>query len=230
MEDVCSLTISDSNFTGNSAIFKSGGAIYAKSRISLTIDRSTMLENSAHSYGGALFTDRYSTVKLSNSCLCGNSIEYNGGAVFVSSSIFIAFNSQFIGNKALNGGFMRIWQRSEVYLEQCSVRENKAISEGGGVSVPGSRIRISHTEFSQNIAIRGRDIYMVSDGGKNASSAQSVKLYTYRSVFTMNGTRLLTTDEHFIEAAEQGNLIYGEDVNVFNEETPYASGRYKLCQ
>ena len=140
MEDVCSVTIRDSKFTGNSTILKSGGAIYVKSRIVLTIDKSTMLENSAHSYDGALFVECYSTVKLSNRCFYGNRIEYNGGAVFVSNSIIIIYNSHFIGNKAAIGGFMRIWQRSEVYLEECSVQENRATSKGGGVSVPGSRL------------------------------------------------------------------------------------------
>ena len=125
---------------------------------------------------------------------------------------------------------MRIWQQSEVYLEKCSVRENKATSQGGGVYVPGSRVRISYTEFSRNSAIRGRDMYIVTDGVYNASSAPSVKLYTYRCVFTLNATRILTADEYFMEEAQEGGLIYGNDVNVYNEETPYASGRYRASQ
>ena len=136
----------------------------------------------------------------------------------------------FLSNKANKGGFVRIWQQSEVYLEKCSVRENKATSQGGSVYVPGSRVRISYTEFSRNSAIRGRDMYIVADGSYNTSSAPSVKLYTYRCVFTLNVTHLLTTDEYFMEEAQEGGLIYGNDVNVYNEETPYASGRYRVSQ
>ena len=229
--NMCSITISASNFTGNSAILKSGGAIYAKNRIFLTMHDTAMLENRAHSYGGALFVDHKSTVKLSHCCLYDNIIEYYGGAAYVSSSIFIANNSMFLSNKANKGGFMRIWQQSEVYLEKCSVRENKATSQGGVVYVPGSRVLIAYTEFSRNTAIRGRDMYILTDGVYNASSAPSVKLYTYRCVFTLNGTlTLVTTDEYFMEEAQKGSLIYGNDVNVYNEETPYASGRYKASQ
>ena len=139
----------------------------------------------------------------------------------MSSSIFIAYNSMFLSNKANKGGFMRIWQQSEVYLAKCSVRENKATSHGGGVYVPGYRVQISHTEFSRNSAIRGRDMYIVTDGSYNASSAPSVKLYTYRCVFTLNATRiLLTADAYFMEEAQEEGLTYGNDVNVYNEETP----------
>ena len=160
MLNMCSITISDSNFTGNSAILKSGGAIYAKNRIFLTMHNTAMLENRAHSYRGALFVDHKSTVKLSYCCLYENSIEYYGGAAYVSSSIFVAYNSAFLSNRANKGGFMRIWQQSEVYLEKCSVRENKATSQGEGVYIPGSRVRISYTEFSRNSAIRGRVVIM----------------------------------------------------------------------
>ena len=71
-------------------------------------------------------------------------------------------------------------------------------------------------------------MYIVSDGSYNASSAPSVKLHTYRCIFTLNATRILTTDEYFMEEAQEGGLIYGKDVNVYNQETPYASGRNRL--
>ena len=78
--NMCSITISDSNFTGNAAILKSGGAIYAKNRIFLTMHDTAMLKNRANSYGGALFVDHKSTVKPSHCCLSDNIIEYYGGA------------------------------------------------------------------------------------------------------------------------------------------------------
>ena len=66
---------------------------------------------------------------------------------------------------------------------------------------------------------------MVSEGGNKVS-----RLHTYRSVFSLNGTCLSTADEHFMEVAEEGNLIYGEGVNIFNQEMPYTSGRYRVSQ
>ncbi|WP_341502325.1 putative Ig domain-containing protein [Gallaecimonas sp. GXIMD4217] len=79
------LAVTGSTFSGNSAIgtnWSQGGALYAVGDGAvLTLENSTLANNSAAGYGGALFLDKISAPsKVTHSTLVGNSSSYAYGA------------------------------------------------------------------------------------------------------------------------------------------------------
>ena len=93
-----SATISNSEFSGNSAEYN-GGVIYVLGAGKATISNSEFSGNSAAN-GGAIVLSGYATI--SNSEFSGNSAE-SGGAILNSAEATIS-NSEFSGNSAESGG------------------------------------------------------------------------------------------------------------------------------
>lgn len=93
-------TISDSTFTGNSAVFE-GGGIYSSGG-TLTIANSTFTENSAR-FGGGGGNSQSATLFVTNSTFSGNSVDQDGGGIHSFGTLTVA-HSTFLGNSAKRGG------------------------------------------------------------------------------------------------------------------------------
>ena len=139
------LVITDSNFTGNSALTINdqypnySGAIY--NSVTLTITNSSFSENSADKCG-AIYN--YDTLTISNSTFTNNSATQTGGAVCNVDRLTIT-NSTFSNNSANQGG---------------------AIFNGQFRAIPEPRqihMTITNSTLSDNVATEGGAIFNASD-------------------------------------------------------------------
>ena len=86
-----------------------GGAILTTDEAQLTLDRVTFLNNTADQGGGAVFANWRTNVFVSNSrfennvAVAGNNERGAGAIAFVSPGILEIRDSQFIGNRGING-------------------------------------------------------------------------------------------------------------------------------
>jgi predicted outer membrane repeat protein len=93
--DYGTLTVLNSTFSGNSAIY--GGGIYSGYG-TMTIKNSTFSGNSAGN-GGGVYTN-HGTVTVTNSTFSGNSATYSGGGINNDGTVLTITNSTFSGNSA----------------------------------------------------------------------------------------------------------------------------------
>jgi CSLREA domain-containing protein len=172
------ITVSDSTISGNSAPEGIGGGIYFFGS-TLTIDRSTISDNTA-SDGGGLFL-RYGNITISNSTISGNSAAGlyggdNGGGINLDFTAQLTVtNCTFSGNSAAQGG--AIWDSSvagtsaAMTVTSCTVSGNSATDSGGGIWNNNRFplvLYLFDTIVAGNSAPNGPDIAgLVNSGGHN---------------------------------------------------------------
>lgn len=128
-----SLTVENSQFTGNTSV-EDGGAIYVDGSNTVLIEGSTftnnatgpVLEGSGYS-GGAIFAAGSSSVNITESTFTGNTASESGGAV--AGYAVIAELSEFSDNEAPLGGAMY----AAVTVAADSTFTSNAADEGGAV-------------------------------------------------------------------------------------------------
>ena len=126
----CTLTLTDSTLSGNSAT-QYGGGIGAHSSATVTLTNSTLSNNSADNNAGGIYANS-STVTLTNSTLSGNSSNNIGGGIFTQSSSNITLiNSTLSGNRANNGGGIYASSSSSVTLTDSIVAYNYLVNNSG---------------------------------------------------------------------------------------------------
>lgn len=155
------ITIADSNFTDNSALFD-GGAVYISSATVL-ISGSTFTENSAiypeerGSFGGAVFCD-LGLFEITDSKFENNSAQVGSGVYLYDSSYYIA-NTQFKESVNFDGsygdiftvfdGITTILDNTNVYSGDDSVSQNNTdyaticVSEGMKLNLINNTIDVS---------------------------------------------------------------------------------------
>ncbi len=157
------VSISDSNFTGNSALGE-GGAIYETGESNLTITNSTFesnLANSSSSNGGAISLHS-SRLTIINSQFNENTIGKNGGAIYISytssstlESLVTLKETSFLNNSSSNyGGAIYITSRNttgqNIQLFDCSFTGNNAVGNGGALYLASNSIYLKNVDFSNN--------------------------------------------------------------------------------
>ena len=155
-----SITIRGSVFSGNSA--EGGGAIV--NRDDASISASQFSGNSATGYGGAIVNDVPGTASVSGSVFSGNSAGQGGGAIVNGEDATIN-ESVFSGNTARSGGaiYNAVWSRL-ISISDSEFSDNSA-SEKGGAIYNWKELNISDSEFSGNSADEeGGAIYTDDDG------------------------------------------------------------------
>ena len=142
---VSSITLSNGSIPGR---FNHGGAIQVVAG-NLTINSSTLFNNSAGDDGGAIHARRESSMSLNNSTVSGNSASRGGGIYAGFRSNVNLSNSTVSGNSAgESGGGIYAGSRSNVNLSNSTVSSNFALSSnGGGIDVSSS----SHITLSNSI-------------------------------------------------------------------------------
>ena len=91
---LCTLTISESSFSGNSAP-KFGGAIAAGYNAQITMTSSTFRHNSVDMYGGALAALYRSRVVVTNSSFLMNTAAYGGAVAVLEGSTFATKDTDY---------------------------------------------------------------------------------------------------------------------------------------
>ena len=214
------VTISNSQFTGNSAA-DNGGAIYNDG--TMTISGSSFSGNMAGGDGGAIFNSGAMTI--SGSTISGGSAGSEGGGICASAPLTI-INSTVSGNTAVLGG--GIVAEDELTLRNSTVSGNTATSIGGGIAFAGTPVLISGSTISENSAPTGAGIYAESPGSVSNSTITANTSTSGDGIgirITVSGSLTLvsTIVSGHAGADIDGTLASGSTNNVI-EDTATAGG------
>ena len=137
-----------------------GGAIYSNG--SMTVDSSTISDNSARFAGGIY---NAGTLDITQSTLSNNITSDNGGGV-ANANILTVTNSTLSGNSANQGGGISNFATANITSSTLS--NNSASTNGGGVENSGS-IKIDSSIVALNTAPAGPNFFgVVTSQGHNA--------------------------------------------------------------
>jgi len=165
-------TITDCTFSDNEGGV--GGAIYCESS-NATIAGCTFTGNLSLSYGGAICCYFYIPV-ISNCTFEGNASLASGGAVHFWDGAPVMSDCVMTGNASDLGGGIYVFSGG-VYVgppqmvahpsvERCTIVDNSADSDGGGVYCHDTRAGVHNSTISNNTSGgNGGGIYASADGG-----------------------------------------------------------------
>lgn len=166
--------VNNSKFLDNYAT--SGGAIYADSS-TLLIEKTNM-KNSAK-YGGSIYIKK-GLLNLKKVNIHGSTSKRYGGAVTLISSNSTINDSKFISNKAIEDVGGAIYsEKTSLNLYNSVFKKNKATNGAGIIQLNNYLLRISSSNFTDNIA--------KYDGGAIYSMFGDINLR--RSIFSSNKAR-----------------------------------------
>ena len=131
------LQITGSDFIGNKSINNSGGAIYNDSA-TMTISDSNFSNNTAKGAGGAIYN--YGTTYLLNTSFTNNSSSYLGGAIYNAGNLNIAAKNQDVifNNNRSNGSLEDIYLADSSILNLNTDSNSKITFNGKINSYSGS--------------------------------------------------------------------------------------------
>ncbi|MFB2896140.1 beta strand repeat-containing protein [Aerosakkonemataceae cyanobacterium BLCC-F50] len=154
--------ITDSNFSENAALVSIGGAVYIDTKDTVTIDRTTLANNSANQ-GGAIWNQSNGTVKVTNSTIANNTANNTGGGVVNNGNLDIS-NSTISGNKAnrIGGGIYHDSTTNTFNINQSTITNNTADFDsndtgslggdnGGGIFIRSGTVSVKNTIVAANI-------------------------------------------------------------------------------
>lgn len=143
------LTISNGLVTSTHPI-RNGGGIYVNPFANVTINNSTIANNTAMNNGGGLFSQR-GNVTINNNTIQNNRSDNNGGGIATTIGDLTIIESSIKDNVAgENGGGIDIYAAT-VYAESTEFANNQAENnDGGGFNGQYSEIIISWATFSNN--------------------------------------------------------------------------------
>lgn len=131
-----SVTLNDCVFVNNAATEWGGGALF-NDKGDMSLNRCSLLDNSAARGGGAIVNHK-GELKLENCSLMGNSAKRSGGAI-----------ASFRGANIITN---------------CTISENRAEEEGGGLSAFGGDVRLTHVTMVNNSAESGGGVHAMDEG------------------------------------------------------------------
>jgi predicted outer membrane repeat protein len=125
------------SFTNNSAS-NNGGAIYSEYGTLLSIQGSYFENNSSSNYGGAISLVNVTSANINSCVLSDNNADDNGGAIYSEGAygfnpIISLKNSTINGNSAEYGGGIAAQTYSTFNLLNCTIADNSATGNGGGI-------------------------------------------------------------------------------------------------
>jgi len=139
--------------TGGNAVLGDGGGVFVAGGASLTIANSDVSGNAAGNFGGGMYVNN-STVTLTNSSVTGNSAATYGGGIFNINGGTVTLTSTAVtGNGAVDSGG-GIWNAGTVVLTDADLSGNSANDSGGGIVNYGTTLTNS-TVSGNNPALVG---------------------------------------------------------------------------
>ena len=149
------LTITGGNANNGSTPFSMfGGAILINGLTNLTINNSTLSNNSAE-FGGAI-TNQIGIVTINNSTLSNNFAANNGGGIINGGSLTIT-NSTLSQNSTLDSGGAISNFLGTITLNNSTLSENSASNIGGAISNNGT-LNLNNSIVAGNNAISSPNI------------------------------------------------------------------------
>ena len=171
------LLITNCTFENNSA--ETGGAITAQQNVTLDIEKTMFMGNTALNYGGAMHVEQQVRILIPNCIFENNTCQQSGGAIAASGNITLDIHkTNFTRNSAVQqGGAIHIDTDTHLCAADCRFTDNNA-EQGGAIN--GGRwmvLEINGSYFSENSAL--------CIGGAIAAG-KNVTLDMYRTSFVGN--------------------------------------------
>ncbi|MEH1816951.1 MAG: Calx-beta domain-containing protein, partial [Nostoc sp.] len=143
-----SVTVSNSNFSGNIAAL--GGGIYSTS--SVTASNSTISGNTANTSGGGIYST--SSVTASNSTISGNTANTNGGGIYSSTTTTLSNSTVSSNTVKVNGGGIYSGGgtvSNTTIFGNTADSDNNNAGNGGGIYRSAGTWSISNSIIAGNI-------------------------------------------------------------------------------
>ena len=233
------ITVTDSTFTGNTALGYVvgvsyvhggyGGAIYVGGHDgAFTITGSTFTDNEAAIDGGAVFDNSGASLGISGTTFTENSVRfYDGGAVGANSQIVTITDSTFTGNTTADQGGALYLDGGEATITNSTFSGNVATgfepAQGDGAAVAvrsGTSLSIEGSTFTDNTAYSDAGGLFVDDDELVVSISGSV--FTGNEATFYDGAAIAVDAAASVEvsfttiadnvAGDQGGAIYLDDV------------------
>jgi hypothetical protein len=195
------LTVTDSTFSGNTAV-SNGGAIHSEVG-TMTITDSTLSENTAGDNGGGTYSGSDGVVTVTDSTLWGNTANGDGGGIYSGSDgIVTVTDSTLWGNDANgNGGGIYRGRYGLLVVSNSTLSGNSAAS-GGGIYQDYGTLSVANAILS----------------GNSASSSGGGIYQNYGALWVVNAT--LSGNS----ASSSGGGIYGSSVLALRMHNTIVAG------
>lgn len=149
-----SLTIEDSQFTGNTAEDYAGAAALFDGAV--TIRGSLFFENVANAHeAGGIWAYGLSQLTIEDTAFIGHNATGYGGALGLNTVEPTIRNCRFISNRAREGAAISAAFSGNMRVESCEFRSNQATNRGGAFDLYGGTPTIRNCIFSGNRAQSG---------------------------------------------------------------------------
>nr|MBP3283523.1 right-handed parallel beta-helix repeat-containing protein [Treponema sp.] len=191
-------TVKDSTIGGSSAnsnTSENGGGITKSGNGTLTIENSTISNNTATSYGGGIYIDGGKVI-FSSGSISNNT----GSGIYIKSGNATISGGSISNNTSAKGaGIYLSSTTSSLTLTGGSITENSATDKGGGIFINSGSATISGGSIESNSAnYNGGGIYMANGdfdftGGSAKSNTANYGngLYIAGGTFTMSGSAVV---------------------------------------
>ena len=189
VRDSGAVTIEDSTFTGNSSK-ACGGAILVRGG-SLTLTDTDFTNNTA-AHGGAIsnYDTAASTITITGGTYSGNTSTSNSGTFHINSgaNVTVKMTGITVENSSSDGvgGAMAIYGKAKVTLENVSFTNASTLNNGGAIGVSDGTLDISGSTFEDNSAKNNGGAIYISSGSTGTVDIRN-------STFTNNSTTTSVT-------------------------------------
>ena len=228
-------------FTKESAVFGSGGAISAENVANVTVLDSSF-DNCTAFYGGSMSVTSESVLVIENLYVTNSFAFNNGGSIYIFQHSFLnGYNLTVADGKSITGSGIYVYDSSglslkifnfnrntvnesggaiycrkgQIQLEEGIFQENCAKLKGGGVFGHSCDVVFDHNNFVNNVGlVNGGGIFFVKSKVEihNSEGINNTAENIYNFVVITRNSQLLSNYLHLPKA--QGNCI----VIVYNSE------------
>jgi predicted outer membrane repeat protein len=156
-------TVTLSGFTVTNGLTNGNGGGISCQNGNLTLTSVVLSNNSSQqNYGGGIYFTGGTTLSVQNSTVAQNSAYYYGGGIYIETGSLSVQGSTFTGNTSVDdygGGICVIGQDVSLTVANCAITQNRAMDgEGGGIFFESdATFTLTSTNVSGN--------YSASEGG-----------------------------------------------------------------
>ena len=242
-----SLTITKSTLDGNKALdtvgpqaSSEGGGLSVRGGTNITLDSTTVTNNSAKDGGGIwVRSDVDTSVSIKNgTTISNNQSVYGGGGVMIRQELgkkidVTIEDAKIETNAAENGGGIYLLNQVDLKLKNITVSGNTAKNVGGGIfGQDGTKLHADNLTVSNNTAASGGGVYLWNTGNSiilaellNSFVDHNIASSWGGGIFTNTGVKLLANNTSISnnKGGNAGGLL------VWNNSSAELSNGGKVC-
>lgn len=227
----CSITMTDGEISGNSAIC--GGGVYLHYAAKMTLsDNGRISDNTVLAHGGGiLLNEEGSALTMTGGYISGNTADEYGGGIYAStkSSVNMSGGEIAVNSAKLGGGVHLSVSSSFTMSENADISGNSASSDGGGIYFDYSTVsfnmyggRIGDNTANGNgggICAHGSYTEMSISGGRivrNTASGDGAGIYHNVKKLSISNDTQIYANMKLSETDDQGEEESSNNVYLAN--------------